>query len=377
MTLRILFVTPRYAPHVGGVEQHVAEVSRRLAAKGCRVCVLTTDLSGTLPTVETIDGVTIRRVRASPKRRDFYFAPGIYKNIAAAGDDWDIVHVQSYHTFVAPLAMLAARRTDLPYLLTFHGGGHSSRTRRAMRQVQWKMLAPLVRRAARLIAIARFEIDLYGEAFSVTPDHFEVISNGVDVPVLKQTSAPSGTLIASIGRLEHYKGHQRVLAAFPLVLAKRPDARLSIAGTGPYEGELRAQAAALGIEDHVEIRAIPPNQRDKMAEEISSAALVVLMSEYETQPLAVLEAVSLGRPVLVADTSGMTELAERGLAVAIPLESSPRSLADAIVEQLESPSYPPETELPTWDDCAAALFQLYNRVLEERNHNHNGSAVRP
>ena len=63
-----------------------------------------------------------------------------------------------------------------------------------------------------------------------------------------------------------------------------------------------------------------------MADEIARSSLVVLMSEYETQPLAVLEAVALGRPVLVADTSGMTELAERGLAVAVPLDTHPQIL---------------------------------------------------
>jgi glycosyltransferase involved in cell wall biosynthesis len=140
---------------------------------------------------------------------------------------------------------------------------------------------------------------------------------------------------------------------------------LWIAGTGPFEQELRRQAEALGIAGRVEIRAVPPDERERMAEEIARAALVVLMSEYETQPLAVLEAVALGRPVLVADTSGMSELAERALAVAIPLESPPGRLAEAIVEQLESPHQPPPTRLPTWDDCAGELLHLYRRVLSE------------
>ena len=112
--LRVLFVTPRYAPYVGGVEQHVAEVGRRLAASGCSVCVLTTDPGGKLPSEENVDGVTIRRVRAWPRSRDYCFAPGIFRSVAAGGEDWDIVHVQSYHTLVAPLAMLGARRASAP-----------------------------------------------------------------------------------------------------------------------------------------------------------------------------------------------------------------------------------------------------------------------
>src|SRR5919204_3051776 len=105
----------------------------------------------------------------------------------------------------------------------------------------------------------------------------------------------------------------------PAILAAHSDARLWIAGTGPYERRLREQAARLGVAHRVEIRAIPAAEREQMASELSRAAVVVLLSEYETQPLAILEAVALGRPAVVADTSGLTELARHGLAVAIPL----------------------------------------------------------
>jgi glycogen synthase len=367
--LRVLMVTPRFPPYVGGVEQHVYEVSRRLTSSGCRVSVLTTDLTGEMPALEEVGGVTIRRVRAWPRRGDYYFAPGIYRAIIAGRSDWDVVHVQSYHTFVAPLAMLAARRVGLPYVLTFHGGGHSSRVRQLLRRLQWGMLGPLVRDAARLVAVAGFEIDLYGAAHHVPRERFELIPNGVDVSFRPPAAPPRGALIASVGRLERYKGHQRILAALPAILRRRPDARLWIAGRGPYERTLRKQAAALGVADRVEIRAIPAAERDRMASELGRAALVVLLSEYETHPLAILEAVALGRPALVADTSGLSELAERGLAVAIPLDSEPGEVAAAVLEQLESPHPPSAVPLPGWDDCALSLLRLYERVLDEQGRN--------
>src|SRR5512147_2912812 len=123
-SLRVLMVTPRYFPFMGGVENHVYEVARRLARLGVDITVLTTDTSGQLPADELVDGIKIKRVRAWPAQRDYYFAPGIYRFIR--GGRWDIVHVQSYHTLVAPLAMFAARQARIPYVLTFHGGGHSS-----------------------------------------------------------------------------------------------------------------------------------------------------------------------------------------------------------------------------------------------------------
>lgn len=360
--LRVLYVTPRYYPLMGGVENHVDQVTQRLLRAGVDVTVLTADASGKLPSSERINGVQVRRVRAWPAERDYYFAPAIARVIAS--EPWDLVHVQSYHTLVAPLAMLAALRAGLPYVVTFHGGGHSSRLRSLARAPQIALLRPLLRRAARLVAIARFEIEHYGQQLGVPAERFALIPNGADLPEVPDVApaAGDGPLIASVGRLERYKGHQRVIAALPALLETQPNARLRVVGAGPYEPTLRRLATELGVASRVEIGPVPPTDRHGMAALLKQAALVTLLSDYETHPIAALEALALGRPVLVADSSGMRELAERGLARAISLDSRPHDVAAAMLEQLRRPSPPARLELPTWDDCASNLLQLYHTL---------------
>jgi glycosyltransferase involved in cell wall biosynthesis len=364
--LRVLLVTARYFPFMGGVENHVYQTARRLAGAGTDTTVLTTDPSGLLPSHEQSDGVTIQRVRAWPATQDFYFAPDIYRVITRG--QWDIVHCQGYHTLVAPLTMLAALHSGIPYVVTFHGGGHSSRLRTLLRGPQRALLRPLLARAERLIAIARFEIDFYGKQLRLPGDHFVYIPNGSDLPRATQPApvAPQRTIIASVGRLERYKGHHRILGALPKVLEQRPDVHLWIAGVGPYEPTLRRMAATLGVADHVEIRAIPAADRAAMASRLSRVALVTLLSDFETHPLAVLEALALGRPALVARSSGMIELAERGLAHAIPLASTPDEIAAAVLRQLEKPLVPAQVDLPTWDECTAQLLDLYHAITNTR-----------
>ena len=51
----------------------------------------------------------------------------------------------------------------------------------------------------------------------------------------------------SVGRLERYKGHHRILRALPAILAQEPNARLVLVGSGPYEQPLRAMASQLGV----------------------------------------------------------------------------------------------------------------------------------
>jgi len=363
--LRLLMVTPRYFPYMGGVETHVYEVARRLVRTSVDVTVLTTDPEGQLPITEQSHGIRIERVRAWPSQRDYHFAPGIYRRILQG--NWDLIHVQSYHTFVAPLAMLAAWRARIPYIVTFHGGGHSSPLRNAIRSFQWQALRPWLARAKRLVAIARFEIQMYGRVLGLPPERFVLIPNGIDLTSSSPLISPcvDGTLIVSVGRLERYKGHQRVISALPHLITHQPDAHVRIVGAGPFEYELRQLAQRLGVAERVEIRSIPPTERQTMAHLISSASLVTLLSEYETHPIAALEALALRRPVLVADNSGMRELADRGWVRTVPDQSTPAQIASAMLAQIRDPLIPQQIDSFTWDDCAAALLSLYFEVASE------------
>jgi glycosyltransferase involved in cell wall biosynthesis len=360
----VLLVTPHYFPSIGGVERHVHEVARRLGGLGFETTVLTTDAEGTLPRHEQADGFSIRRVRAWNGPSDLRFAPAIARAVARSGSD--LIHVQSYHTFVAPLAMLAAKRAGIPYVLTFHGGGHASRMRHGLRQRQLQALRPLLARAARLVAVAEFEIGLYRRWLRLPAGRFVLIPNGVDVqPPTGGSADRDGAVIASVGRLERYKGHHRAIAAMPHVLVEEPQARLSIVGSGAYEDALRALASTLRIEDRVEIRAVAGDDPQAMARTLSGTRLVVLLSGLETHPIAALESLAAGRRVLVADTSGLAELAAHHDGVSkIPLESTPSQVAQAMLDELRRPDTPRPPQLPSWDDCASSLANLYREVLE-------------
>jgi glycosyltransferase involved in cell wall biosynthesis len=124
-------------------------------------------------------------------------------------------------------------------------------------------------------------------------------------------------------------------------------------------------ATDLGVNEWTQIGSIPPGNREGMATIMSKASLVTLLSEYEAHPIAVMEALSLRRPVLVADTSGLSELAQGGFVSAIPLNSTTTQIAEAVLEQLCSPRQPSAIALPTWDECANTLLALYDDIIEE------------
>jgi glycogen synthase len=353
-------VTPLSPLHQGGVERHVMETSWRLAADAVEVEVLCTEPGGPPLTEEVRDGVRIRTVRSWPANRDWCLAPRLWREMSR--QPWDVIHIQSYHTLVAPLAMLRALRLGIPYVVTFHGGGHSSGHRNSARRAQRRLLRPLLRRAAKLVAVARFEVEEYGAELGVPPEGFALIPNGTDLAFSEAAPAASrngAQAVASIGRLERYKGHHRGIEAFPELLRLRPEATLTVVGTGPYEPELRELATELGVAEQVRFTSTPPDQPRAMADLLGGISVVVLMSEFETHPLVALEAAAAGCRLVVADASGLAELAADGIARAVPLDAAPAEVAGAVAAELDEPPQTRRPDLSSWDECAARLLELY------------------
>jgi glycosyltransferase involved in cell wall biosynthesis len=357
-------VAARYLPLMGGIETHVHEVARRLAPH-VDLTVLTTDTTGELPPHESCDGFEVRRFAAHPRSRDWYFSPGLLR--AVRRTEADLVHVQGVHTLTAPGALLAARRARVPSVITFHTGGSSSGLRRLARGAQWRALGPLLRRADARVAVCEYEISSFSDALALAPDAFRLVRNGSEpLPVGDPPDdLPEGKpLVLSLGRLEHYKGHHRVVAAMPSLLADAPDAHLAIVGAGPYEAELRALVDRLGVRDAVSFRSFAPAERAALGALVSRADVVALLSDYEAHPVAVMEALGLGRPVVLADTSGLTELGRQGLATLVAPDASGDDVASALLGAATSRRWadgPPA--LASWDDCAAALLDLYREIV--------------
>ena len=371
--LRILMVCARYLPDMGGIETHVYEVARRIAAmEEFEITVLTTDRGRSRPVSESVDGVRILRVPAWPKNRDYYYAPAIVSAVAQP-HQWDLVHCQGIHTLVPVLAMHAAARANMPYAVTFHTGGHTLRHRNALRSVQWRLLGPMLRKADSLIAVSQFEADQLAAQAGLADSTIRVIRNGGTLPTPAPGTQPVLGRIVAPGRLERYKGHQRLIEALPYVMKHVPEAHLVILGQGPYEAELRAMARSLDMADRVTIRSIDPADRAGMAVALAEASVVASFSDYEAHPVAVMEALSVGRPVVGYASSGIGELVNEGLVFGVRPGSAAADAAESLVQMMTAQEARPVTNLPTWDKTAAQLAATY-RTLLRRGQSHDRRA---
>jgi glycosyltransferase involved in cell wall biosynthesis len=337
---------------------HVHEVARRLSALGgFEITILATDRFRRLPRQEVVDEISVLRVRSWPRSRDYYIAPGIAAVIRQRR--WDLVHCQGIHTPVPLLAMISARRAGIPYLVTFHTGGHSSRLRNAMRSTQWRLAGPLLRNAVALIAVSRFEAVALARHARLGDKRVNVIPNGGALPSPRPgTLAVPGRIVSS-GRLERYKGHHRVIEALPHVMRDIPEAHLLILGSGPYERNLCKLAHHLGVSDRVSIRQIASADRQGMATTLAESSVVAALSDYEAHPVAVMEALCVARPVVGYDVAGMGELFGAGWVRGVPRGAPAAAVAHELVKAMSSPSPVDQAQLPSWDSCADQLADVY------------------
>jgi glycosyltransferase involved in cell wall biosynthesis len=154
----------------------------------------------------------------------------------------------------------------------------------------------------------------------------EVVPNGADIP---PEVFPRGELVGTLSAHEPVKGLDVFLAAVPLVLARRPETRFAIYGTGSLEAELRAAARGLPV-------AFPGHVPAEQA--LRELAVLALPSHMETSGIALLQAMASGIPAVASRVGGIEETAPEGAATLIA-PNDPEALAVAILDLLEDPDF--------------------------------------
>jgi glycosyltransferase involved in cell wall biosynthesis len=141
------------------------------------------------------------------------------------------------------------------------------------------------------------------------------------------------------GLLIPRKGIPNLLEAMALVVPEVPEARLRLAGmaTHPaHEAEIRATVERLGLQDSVVfLGGLTP---DALAREVAGCSVFALVSKQETLPVAILEAMAAGRPVVASPVGGVARVVRDGETGFLVPYGDPAMLAERLTRLLRDPA---------------------------------------
>ncbi|MGA8112967.1 MAG: glycosyltransferase [Actinocatenispora sp.] len=162
--------------------------------------------------------------------------------------------------------------------------------------------------------------------------------------------APDVTTFLTVGRLSPEKNHDRLIRAFQLVHQENPKTRLIIISNGPLRDDLDRLIAELGLQDAI----IMAGQQNNPYAIMKRADCFVMSSDYEGQPMVILEARVLGLPVVSTDFASVGGSLPEG--VGLVVSRSVDALADGMREMLAGRVPNPPFDYAAYNQDAVEQF---------------------
>ncbi len=291
---------PRH-PKAGGAEIHVAEIFRRLAARGYEVTLAASSFAGSKSRDE-IDGMHVWRLGGIPT---YYPRVSWMTARETRKGSFDVVveclnKVPFYSPVYSAVPVLA---------ICHHLFGEV-----AFQQVAWPVAAavwttelavPFLYKRSPFVAISESSrADLIRRG--IRSERIRVSHCGIDRPEVEiDMKTPRGPRVTYVGRLEAYKNVDIMLRACAGLVDQFPDLEVLVIGRGIARESLESLAKELGIYDRTRFTGfISDRERDEL---IARTRVCVCPSEKEGWGLTIIESNALGTPVVATDADGLRD----------------------------------------------------------------------
>jgi glycosyltransferase involved in cell wall biosynthesis len=347
-TFRVVRVIARL--NIGGPTQHVVNLTRGLSATypTLLVCGSVQDGEEEMTDVLSGSGVPVHRIpelgRSVRPGQDVAALAKLVRLLREVRPE--IVHT---HTAKAgTLGRIAALLAGVPHRVhTFHGHTFQGYFRPAVSQVFLAVERLLARSSDRIIALsdaqARDLVDRYGVA---KRSALRVVPLGLDLSMLgtenatahrrefrEEVGAADRPIVTIVGRLVPVKRHDLFVDAVAKLRGKGVNGVFVVVGGGPERERLEARAAVQGVADDVRFL----GWRRDLDRIYAGSDVVALCSDNEGTPVALIEAMAAGVPVVATAVGGVPDVLDGGRLGRLVPSGSVDALAAAIHDLLTDP----------------------------------------
>jgi glycosyltransferase involved in cell wall biosynthesis len=258
--------------------------------------------------------------------------------------DMPLVHVHTASRgsfFRKAVVCLMARAAGRPYIVHLHGGGFSRFYERESGPIGRRLIRSTLAHAALVIALSE---EWRERLLRICPTaQVEVLHNAVAMPDEGRTqlagpvvcrAAEPGPTVLFLGHLLRDKGVYDLVEAFAVVAKRVPGVKLVLGGVGEVDA-VRALATQLGVREHVEVPGWLGPQAKNAA--LAASSVFLLPSYHEGMPMALLEAMSWGRPVVATPVGGIPQIVTHEVNGLLVAPGDVAGLAACIARLLEEP----------------------------------------
>ena len=390
--MRIVHVLDHGLPLHSGYAFRTRAIVKAQLAQGWEVACLTGPRQGSgRPETEILDGITFHRTAplapAPSPLREWREVRALRRRLDQLVRAWRPDQIHAHSPVLSALAALpVARRHRLPLLYEIRAFwedaavGNGASREGSLRYRLTRLLETWACRRAGAVAVIceGLREDLVRRG--IEPGKIVVAPNGVDMDLFGTPIAADRDLartlglegaetIGFIGSFYDYEGLDDLIAAMPLIVQRRPNARLLLVGGGPMEEALRAQAAASPAADRIRfVGRVPHDQVElyyALVDVLVYPRKAMRLTELVT-PLKPLEAMAQRRLVAASDVGGHRELIRDGETGTLFRAGDPAALAGALADLFEQSA--------GWDERRDAARRFVER---ERNWSSNISRYAP
>lgn len=359
--------------NTGGIGQYIASLTKALKRKGVD-CIVASS-GGDLETELNKNGIKHIYINLNTKSE---LSPKVLMSVFTLADDIvkkekiDLIHAHSRVSQVS--SFFASRRAGIPYVTTCHGYFKKRFGRLFFDTWGEKVIA--------ISGAVRMHLE---KDFGIKEERIELIYNGIDIDrfssiyspedilnVKKKLLLKEGPVIGTMGRLSSVKGQKFLIEAMRHVISKRNDVQCLIIGSGPEEKILKKQADDLGIASSISFM---QSSYADIPLYLSSMDVFVLPSIAEGLGLALLEAMSMGKPCIGSDIGGIKDIIEEGVnGLTVPVGNE-KAIADAVIKLLDDRALAQKLgtkakevvkERFLLDSMAEKVSHLYREVINAR-----------